>query len=87
MSGDDHKFEIQIVKQDRALRVEREYKERMKELYGDKIISKFSRDVVECPILGKTVSFLICMGCPNYVRRFKGVVHCKGEPIAPSGRS
>ncbi|RSN69553.1 hypothetical protein D9Q81_02815 [Candidatus Korarchaeum cryptofilum] len=86
MSG-DHKFEIQIIKQNRAMRVEKEYKERMKELYGDKIVSKFSKDAVECPIFGKTVSFLICMGCPNYVRRFKGVVHCKGESIANPERS
>lgn len=79
--GVDHKFELQVVKQSRALKVDKEYKDKIKELYGDKIISKFSRDSVECPVLKKTVSFLICMGCPNYVRRYKGLVHCRGEPL------
>ncbi|RDD53723.1 MAG: hypothetical protein BA066_02825 [Candidatus Korarchaeota archaeon NZ13-K] len=77
----DHKYELQVIKQSRAIKVDREYKDKMKELYGDKIISKFSKDAVECPVIGKTVSFLICMGCPNYVRRYKGAVHCKGDPL------
>ncbi|MEM0041260.1 MAG: hypothetical protein QXU23_02255 [Candidatus Korarchaeum sp.] len=77
----DHRFELQVIKQSRAIKVDKEYKDKIKELYGDKIISKFSKDAVECPIIGKRVSFLTCMGCPNYVRRFKGSVHCKGEPL------
>lgn len=77
----DHKFELQVVKQSRALKVDKEYKDKIRELYGDKIISKFSRDSVECPVMNKSVSFLVCMGCPNYVRRYKGLVHCRGEPL------
>lgn len=77
----DHRFELQVVRQSRAIKVDREYRDKIKELYGDKIISKFSKDAVECPVIGRTVSFLTCMGCPNYVRRFKGSVHCRGEPL------
>ncbi len=77
----DHKYELQVVKLQRAMRVPKDYKEKLKELYGNKVISKFSKDAVDCPVRGERVSFLICMGCPNYVRRFKGYVHCKGEPL------
>lgn len=77
----DHKFELQVIKQSKAIKVDKEYKDKIKELYGDKIISKFSKDAVECPVIGKRVSFLMCIGCPNYVRRFKGSVHCRGEPL------
>ncbi len=76
-----HKYEVPIKQAKRALRVPKELKEKLKDLYGKKVISKFSKDYVECPVMGKEVSFLICLNCPNYVRRFKGVVHCKGEPI------
>ncbi len=77
----DHKYELQVVKLQRAMRVPKEYREKLKDLYGNKVISKFSKDAVDCPVMGKRVSFLVCMGCPNYVRRFKGLVHCKGEPL------
>lgn len=77
----DHRYEVQVVKLQRAIRVPKEHKEKLKELFGKNIVSKFSKDAVDCPVFGKRVSFLICMVCPNYVRRFKGYVHCKGEPL------
>ncbi len=82
----DHKYELPVVKLQRAIRVSREYKEKLKNLYGNKVISKFSKDAVDCPVLEKRVSFLVCMGCSNYVRRFKGYVHCKGDPLDGESR-
>ncbi len=77
----DHKYELQVIRLQRAIRISKKYKEKLKNLYGNKVISKFSKDAVDCPVLKKRVSFLVCMGCPNYVRRFKGYVHCKGDPL------
>ena len=77
----DHMYEVPIKKSGRAIKVDKEYKERLKSIYGDKFISKFSKDSLECPIMKKEVSFLICLGCKNFVRRFKGAVHCKGMPL------
>ena len=77
----DHRYELQVIKLQRAMKVSREYRDKLKDLYGSKVVSKFSKDAVDCPVLGKRVSFLVCMGCPNYVRRFKGYVHCKGDPL------
>ncbi|MCD6245138.1 MAG: hypothetical protein J7J65_07920 [Candidatus Korarchaeota archaeon] len=82
MGSTDHRYEVPVEKVQRALKVSKEYKEKLKQLYGNKVVSKFSKDAVDCPVLGKKVSFLVCLGCPNYVRRFKGVVHCKGEPLS-----
>ena len=84
MAMSDHKYEVEIIRLQRALRVPKEYKEYLKQLYSNKVVSKFSKDAVNCPVLGKQLSFLLCMGCPNYVRRFKGTVHCRGEPIDES---
>jgi hypothetical protein len=39
------------------------------------------REMVECPVLGGEVPFLQCYFCPNFVRRVKGVVHCRGLPL------
>lgn len=77
----DHKYDVPVMKLQRAIRVPKDYKEKLKKLYGKKVVTKFSKDAVDCPVMKERVSFLICMDCPNYVRRFKGYVHCKGEPL------
>ncbi len=43
------------------------------------MLSRMKKEYVECPIAKDRVPFLICFVCPSFIRRVKGVVHCKGE--------
>jgi len=69
------KLKIQTL--DRALRVSRDVRERAKRELGAKLLKRFSKDAVMCPVEGKMVSFLQCYVCPNFIRRYKGELHCK----------
>ena len=81
MSEKDHKYEVEVIRLSRAQRVPRELREELEKMFSKKVISKFSKDAVDCPVRGKRVSFLFCLACRNYVRRFKGFVHCRGLPL------
>jgi len=78
------KYEVKVIRLERAVRTRKEVKEKVKEMLGSSVIKKFSKDAVDCPVLGKRVSFIECYICPNFIRRFKGTVHCRGEPISTS---
>lgn len=79
----DYKYEVRVIRLQRALRAPKEVKEKLKGVLGRSSLSKLSKDAVDCPVMGKRVSFLICYVCPNFVRRYRGVVHCRGEPLSP----
>lgn len=79
----DHKYEVEVVKLERALRVRRELKKKIEDMLGKSTVRKFAKDAVDCPVLGKRVSFIFCYACPNFVRRYRGVVHCRGDPLPP----
>ncbi len=83
-SAERPRYEVKIVRLERALRTKKEVREKVKELLGGNMVKKFSKDAVDCPVLEKRVSFLECYICPNFIRRFKGTVHCRGEPISTS---
>lgn len=64
----------------RAMRVSRRVLEEVKEI-SPRILRKMRREAVDCPVKRKTVAFLECFTCPNFLRRFKGNVYCKGESL------
>jgi hypothetical protein len=74
------KYELEVREVGRPVKVPDEAKERLKGL-SPKLVSKMRREVVDCPVLGREVPFLQCYFCPNFVRRVKGVVHCRGLPL------
>jgi hypothetical protein len=81
-SAERPKYEVTVIKLERALRTKKEVREKVKEMLGGGVVRKFNKDAVDCPVLEKRVSFLECYICPNFIRRFKGTVHCRGEPIS-----
>ena len=83
-SAERPRYEVKIVRLERALRTKKEVREKVKELLGGSMVKKFSKDAVDCPVHEKRVSFLECYICPTFIRRFKGTVHCRGEPISTS---
>ncbi|MEM1509470.1 MAG: hypothetical protein QXY49_07090 [Thermofilaceae archaeon] len=76
----DHKYEIQVRETDKPIKISNELKGKLTGI-SPKLISKMKREIVECPVLGKPVSFIQCYFCPNFVRRVKGIVHCRGNPL------
>lgn len=75
------KYEVPVIELQRAMRVPRELTERMKGGISKSMIRKLKRQAVDCPVMGKRVAFLMCYFCPNFVRRVRGIVYCKGEPL------
>ncbi|HIE23603.1 MAG TPA: hypothetical protein EYP68_05185 [Candidatus Korarchaeota archaeon] len=80
-SAEKPKYEVPVIKLERALRTKKEVREKVKEMLGGGVVRKFNKDAVDCPVRGKRVSFLECYICPNFIRRFKGTVHCRGRSI------
>lgn len=77
----DHRYEVPVKRLERAIRVKAAIKKKLEETLGKSTVRKLAKDAVDCPVLGKEVSFIICYSCPNFVRRYRGVVHCKGDPL------
>ncbi len=77
----DYRYEIPVEKLSRAMRTPRELSEKLKGALSKKKISQMKKEAVDCPVLGKKVSFLQCFFCPNFVRRVRGIVYCRGEPL------
>lgn len=46
-----------------------------------RLLSRMRREAVDCPVLEREVPFIECYVCPNFLRRVRGVVHCKGLPL------
>jgi hypothetical protein len=53
----------------------------LKGVAGGKQIARMKKEAVDCPVLVKTVSFVQCFACPNFLRRVKGKVDCRGLPL------
>ncbi len=74
-------YTITIKEQNKAIRTPKESTEILKGVIGAKRIAKMKKEAIECPVLEKTVSFVECYSCSNFIRRVRGTVHCKGEPL------
>jgi hypothetical protein len=79
------KYEVAVEKLDKALPLPRELSEQVKDALGNvsrKMLSEMRKEAVQCPVLGRQVPFLQCYTCKNFVRRVRGVVHCRGDPLS-----
>lgn len=59
----------------------KQYVQDLKGVAGGKQIARMKKEAVDCPVLQKTVSFVQCFACPNFIRRVKGKVDCRGLPL------
>ena len=78
------KYKLDIRKVEKAIKTRKDRTEGLKGVLGARRIAQMKREAVECPLLETTVSFIECFSCPNFIRRVKGVVHCKGRPLSRS---
>ncbi len=75
------KFVVDIFLPEKAPTTPKQYVDELKGVSSGKQIAKMKKEAVACPVLNKTVSFVQCFACPNFIRRVKGKVDCRGLPM------
>lgn len=77
------KYTVQVTPVDKSLPTPKEYIQDLKGVAGGKQLARMKKEAVDCPVLGRQVSFVQCFACPNFIRRVKGNVGCRGLPLPP----
>ncbi len=75
------KYLVDIFLPEKAPPTPKQYVDELKGVAGGKQIARMKKEAVACPVLNKTVSFVQCFACPNFIRRVKGKVDCRGLPL------
>jgi hypothetical protein len=83
LKGEDDKYLVDIFTPPKAFPSPKESLEAVKGSVKGKMLARMKKDAVDCPVKLKSVSFLECFTCPNFNRRVRGKVGCKGLPLAP----
>ena len=79
--GDDDKYLVDIFTPPKAVPSPKEALEAIKGAVKGKMLAKMKKEPVDCPVKLKVVSFVECFTCPNFNRRIRGKVGCKGMPL------
>jgi hypothetical protein len=75
------KYVVEIVAPEKPPPTPKQFVQDLKGVAGGKQIARMKKEAVACPVLLKTVSFVQCFACPNFIRRVKGTVDCRGLPL------
>ncbi len=76
------KYVVEIFSPEKPPPTAKQYVNELKGVAGGKQIARMKKEAVACPVLNETVSFVQCFGCPNFIRRVKGKVDCRGLPLS-----
>ena len=76
------KYVVETVVPEKPPPTPKQYVQDLKGVAGGKQIARMKKEAVACPVLSKTVSFVQCFACPNFIRRVKGRVDCRGLPLS-----
>lgn len=76
------KYSVQVLAPEKAPPTPKQYVQDLKGVVGGKQMARMKKEAVDCPVLVKQVSFVQCFACPNFIRRVKGQVGCRGLPLA-----
>lgn len=79
--SEDTKYTVEVKQAEKALKASKESLQSLKGVVGGKQIARMKKEAVDCPVMKKTICFVECFACPNFLRRMKGAVHCKGDPL------
>jgi hypothetical protein len=77
----DAKYSIEIRLLDKAMPVSKQILQDLKGAARGKLLARMKKEALDCPVKGKTVSFVECFACKNFLRRVKGSVGCRGGAI------
>ncbi|MFP3208972.1 MAG: hypothetical protein RXR82_04545 [Nitrososphaeria archaeon] len=88
MAGEP-RYLVEVIEAEKPPRIPPEYTEGLKGVLSAKRISALKKEVVNCPVIGSQVPFLVCFQCQSFLRRVKGTVQCAGKdpPRWPPSRS
>jgi hypothetical protein len=78
------KYTVEVTMPEKAPPTPKQYVQDLKGVAGGKQIARMKKEAVDCPVLMKKVSFVQCFACPNFIRRVKGQVGCRGLPLNPT---
>lgn len=78
------KFLVKIYGKEKPMRVSAEVQASLKGVAGGKTMARMKKEAIDCPVLHRERPFLECYACSNFIRRFKGEVHCAGLPLPDS---
>jgi hypothetical protein len=81
--GEDDKYLVDIFTPPKAVPSPKETMEAIRGAVKGKMLARMKKEAVDCPVKLKLVSFLECFACPNYNRRVRGKVGCRGLPLPP----
>ena len=81
--GEDDKYLVDIFTPPKAIPSSKESLEAIKGAVKGKMLAKMKKEAVDCPVKLRKVSFVECFTCPNFNRRVRGKVGCKGLPLPP----
>lgn len=79
--SEDYRYVVKVVELDKPMKVSKEAQESLKGVATGKMLARMKKEAVDCPVLNRRMPFLECFSCRNFQRRFKGEVHCIGEPL------
>ncbi|MEM2897175.1 MAG: hypothetical protein QXG01_06370 [Candidatus Bathyarchaeia archaeon] len=75
------KYILEIKNASKPLKVPKESLEELKGVIKGKILVKMKKEAIDCPVKNKTVSFVECFSCKNFLRRIRGKIDCQGLPF------
>jgi hypothetical protein len=81
LKGEDDKYLVDITVPPKAIASPKEALETIKGSVKGKMLAKMKKEAVNCPVKLKMVSFVECFTCPNFNRRIRGKVGCRGLPL------
>ena len=81
--GEDDKYSVEIIMPPKPIPSPKESLEAIKGGVKGKTLARMKKEAVDCPVKMKVVSFVECFTCPNFNRRVRGKVGCRGLPLTP----
>jgi hypothetical protein len=79
--GEEDKYLVDVVMPHKAIPTPKVFLEAIKGAVKGKMLAKMKKEAVDCPVKLKVVSFVECFTCPNFNRRVRGKVGCRGDPL------
>ncbi|MFQ6134978.1 MAG: hypothetical protein ACE5KU_04090 [Nitrososphaerales archaeon] len=74
-------YNVKIYEKEKPARISKVIQDSVKGVVSGKMMKRMKLEAVDCPVLERETPFLECFVCPNHLRRFKGEVHCAGNPL------
>ena len=78
------KYVVEVTVPEKSPPTPKQYVQDLKGAVSGKQMARMKKEAVDCPVLSKQVSFAQCFACPNFIRRVKGRVDCRGFPLSSS---